>query len=385
MMTIEALFVEFAARRQPNGRFIKRLHKDFLEKILSCDGLNEFVTLDEKIWALKNKVTTRPRCYCGKVTTFHTSSSKYHTYCSSSCVSTDPHTSVQRNLLRLKTDWSSKAQATIQHRYGKEGIKSRREAGVVKKYGVTNYFASDEFRNKITEINLKKYKVPHFSQTPEFKLKYKQACLAKYGVEHYAKSNEYKEKRGEIYKRQQENLRKKYSVDHSSQIKIRDVLYLINDHDWLFEQYITLNKSTQQLVDELGISATTVLNYLRRHEIGIKYNFGYSYRCIAWLTQVAEESGVYIQHACNGGEFVIPGTRYRADGYCKETNTIYEFHGDIYHGNPNIFDPDECPHPYTTETAGELYQKTLEKEKIIKELGYNLVVLWENDWMARNA
>lgn len=46
---------------------------------------------------------------------------------------------------------------------------------------------------------------------------------------------------------------------------------------------------------------------------------------------------VNIQHGNNIGEFRIPNTKYSADGYCKETNAIYEFHGDYWHGNPNKF------------------------------------------------
>ncbi len=49
--------------------------------------------------------------------------------------------------------------------------------------------------------------------------------------------------------------------------------------------------------------------------------------------------GIYIQYALNDGEYQIPGTRYKADGYCSETNTIYEFHGDYWHGNPSKFSP----------------------------------------------
>ncbi len=35
-------------------------------------------------------------------------------------------------------------------------------------------------------------------------------------------------------------------------------------------------------------------------------------------------------------------------------------------------------------THGELYKKTLEKEQIIKDMGYNLVVMWELDWTKIN-
>lgn len=35
-------------------------------------------------------------------------------------------------------------------------------------------------------------------------------------------------------------------------------------------------------------------------------------------------------------------------------------------------------------THGGLYQKTLEKEQKIKELGFHLVVMWESDWIKIN-
>ena len=69
------------------------------------------------------------------------------------------------------------------------------------------------------------------------------------------------------------------------------------------------------------------------------------------------------------------------DGYCDENNTAYEFHGDVYHGNPKKYEEDDNCHPFDKKiTAGELYQKNMEKEEHIKSTGLNLVVMWESDW-----
>lgn len=107
----------------------------------------------------------------------------------------------------------------------------------------------------------------------------------------------------------------------------------------------------------------------------------YSKISIQWLNQIMKENGIFIQHAENEGEFFIPGTKFRADGFCKETNTIYEFHGDAYHGNLNRYKPDEKCHPFNKSiTAKELNDKTIEKEKFIKALGFNLITIWESDY-----
>lgn len=108
-------------------------------------------------------------------------------------------------------------------------------------------------------------------------------------------------------------------------------------------------------------------------------NNTYSKKSIDWLTQIEKEQGIKIDHAVSGGEFRIPGTRYRVDGYHKESNTVYEFHGNYWHGNPKLHNPDDI-NTITECTFGELYQKTLKKEAEIRALGYNLVVMWEDEF-----
>ena len=106
----------------------------------------------------------------------------------------------------------------------------------------------------------------------------------------------------------------------------------------------------------------------------------YSSISIRWLNSVQVTTDARIQHAEAGGEYRLPNTKYKVDGFCKETNTVYEFHGDIYHGNLNVYAEDELCNPFTDLTAKELNQKTKLRENEIKELGYNLVVMWENDF-----
>lgn len=89
-----------------------------------------------------------------------------------------------------------------------------------------------------------------------------------------------------------------------------------------------------------------------------------------------------VQHALNLGEFQIPGTTLRVDGYHPRSKTVFEFHGDCFHGNPKLFKPSSMPNPYSTKTAKELYLETLEKEDLIHSLGYNVIVVWENDYRA---
>jgi len=107
---------------------------------------------------------------------------------------------------------------------------------------------------------------------------------------------------------------------------------------------------------------------------------GISGMSIKWMEEIASTNHIHIQHALNGGEFKIPTTRYKADGYCAELNTIYEFYGDKWHGNLNVYAPSENCHPFSSKTARQLYEFTLQREAKIKSLGYKIVSVWEHDF-----
>ena len=108
---------------------------------------------------------------------------------------------------------------------------------------------------------------------------------------------------------------------------------------------------------------------------------GYSLSSIKWLKYIEKKEKVKIQHAENGGEYIISNSNYRADGYDKENNTIYEFNGCLYHGCPKCFDKDDI-NPVTKQSNKELYQKTLLKEDFIRSQGYTLVTIWGHEWRS---
>ena len=109
----------------------------------------------------------------------------------------------------------------------------------------------------------------------------------------------------------------------------------------------------------------------------------YSKISIEWLSYMEIKNSIKIINAKNEGEFNIPNTKYKADGYCKETNTIYEFHGDFWHGNPNKYLSTDI-NKKTGKTFGELYQNTLNKEQRIRDMRFNLITIWESDWIKLN-
>ena len=159
-----------------------------------------------------------------------------------------------------------------------------------------------------------------------------------------------------------------------------DTLNNLMNYEWMFNKYCVELYPLSAIAKELKVSHTTVIKHIKSHNIQIRETNVFSYLSIDWLNDIASNENVYIQHAINGNEYKIPGTKYKADGYCKETNTIYEFHGDYWHGNPKKFPSDEYNHS-TKCTMGTLFNKTIHKENVIKNLGYNLVSIWELDYL----
>ena len=65
---------------------------------------------------------------------------------------------------------------------------------------------------------------------------------------------------------------------------------------------------------------------------------GWSKSQIKYLDFISKYENIFIHHALNSVEYKIPNTNYKCDGFCKENNTVYEFHGDLWHGNPKLFE-----------------------------------------------
>ena len=117
-----------------------------------------------------------------------------------------------------------------------------------------------------------------------------------------------------------------------------------------------------------------------------KFKKNYSRGQIEWMEYLIC-STPDIRHQLNNedGEFIIPGTRYKADGYSVAENCIYEYHGDFWHGNPNIYDTNSM-HPITRTTYGDLWEKTLKKQRCCENYGFTVHYIWESDWnRGKNA
>ena len=71
--------------------------------------------------------------------------------------------------------------------------------------------------------------------------------------------------------------------------------------------------------------------------------------------------------------------RMLVDGYDSGTNTIYEFLGDYWHGNPNKYNMDDINRVVNMKFK-DLYIKTFNRFNRLSEFGYTIKYIWEDDW-----
>ena len=103
---------------------------------------------------------------------------------------------------------------------------------------------------------------------------------------------------------------------------------------------------------------------------------------IEWLNYCEIRDNTKIWHKLNspdGKEYKVKGTNYLLDGY-SENKCGYEFLGDYYHGNPKKYKDDDY-NKLLKKNMGEIYNNTYARINHIRELGQELNIMWEGDWL----
>jgi hypothetical protein len=155
----------------------------------------------------------------------------------------------------------------------------------------------------------------------------------------------------------------------------------------LFEQVCGVRPFDVAITIASACMHTFRRNFLKPGTIATVPHGGYSRKdrhsaqSLRWLKWTAQEEGIHIQHAGNGREHRI-GDVGRVDGYCRETKTVYEYHGCLYHGCPRCFKDRWKNIPATGLSAEAAYQSTLSRGRKIRDAGYTLVEKWSCEFAA---
>jgi G:T-mismatch repair DNA endonuclease (very short patch repair protein) len=71
------------------------------------------------------------------------------------------------------------------------------------------------------------------------------------------------------------------------------------------------------------------------------------------------------------------------DIFKPDLNLIIEYNGDYWHCNPKKYNS-EYLHPHKKKTAKEIWTEDKVRIDYLKNLGYNLEVIWESDFKNDN-
>ena len=97
-----------------------------------------------------------------------------------------------------------------------------------------------------------------------------------------------------------------------------------------------------------------------------------------WLDEIGipnDKQSRQVRIQIDGKLFVVDGMK---DG------VIYLFHGDYWHGNPALYAAD-ATNTRMLKTFGELFINTVNYENSLRTAGYDVVSIWENDWLQKKG
>lgn len=218
-------------------------------------------------------------------------------------------------------------------------------------HGIKYDYSKVEYKNNKTKVCIICPEHGEFLQSPHSHIDGNRGCPVCYGTYKYS-NNEWTEKARTIHN---------------------------NKYDYSKVEYLSNKKKVCIICPEHGEFWQKAEDHTNKGCGCAKcVSHSYSRNQLKWLELISIMKP--IKYALNDGEYRIPQTNYDVDGYDPETKTVYEFHGDWWHGNPSFYYPEDI-HPVSKKKYGQLYKNTLKKELIIHNLGYNYVCIWEHEWL----
>lgn len=128
---------------------------------------------------------------------------------------------------------------------------------------------------------------------------------------------------------------------------------------------------------EHGWFAQTAEVHLRGHGCPLCSNF-VSAAETTWLNELK------IPYNWRQWKIFANGKQYLTDACDIHNKIVYEFYGDFWHGNPNVFNAEDI-NPKNGIKYGTLYKNTIKREAELKELGFSLITIWEQNYHQRNS
>ena len=79
---------------------------------------------------------------------------------------------------------------------------------------------------------------------------------------------------------------------------------------------------------------------------------------------------------------------YKVNGFCSESNTVFEFYGDYWHCHPDQFPDEDIVHPTVKDkddnpmTVKNICARDQQHVRDLRDKGYTVEIIWQKDWQA---
>jgi G:T-mismatch repair DNA endonuclease (very short patch repair protein) len=272
---------------------------------------------------------------CGKKTKFINMGLGYCTFCSNKCIM------LNKNII-------IKIQNTKKQRYGSKGFNNRIKSQntTLDRYGVSNVSQLEEVKNKKAQTCIKHFGVKSMLMCKEGQDKYKKTMIEKYGVDHNFKVKEIRDKRDDT-------LEKRYGERHISKTQyFKDKYRNTCMEKYGIENTLFLTDSYSKISQKLFWNIYNKLNR-KEHIHFSELNKEFHKRC--------------------------KNTNYFYDFVDNKNKKVIEFNGDIWHGNVKLLG-EKYINPITKKNIKEMKKHDKKKNDFIKRLGYELLIVWEDDY-----
>lgn len=140
------------------------------------------------------------------------------------------------------------------------------------------------------------------------------------------------------------------------------IITLLTDKDWLIEQYVTLNRTSVEIGDELGCFYGTVLSYLKTYNIPINY-FRNTSKEETQIKEYIESLGVVVIQSDRSQL----GNRLELDLYIPDHNFAIEMNGSYWHS-------------FSYKESEEERTKHKRKHLLAKEKNISLLQITDIEW-----
>lgn len=251
--------------------------------------------------------------------------------------------------IREKIKVSNLQNLGVEYPQQSEIVKMKTTQSFLRKWGKVRYSQTDECKTRIREISIEKWGVENFSQTDQHKEKSRLTSLKKWGVDHFSKTETFKNsirsQRESLTKLKYDNLiGEDYTVEEydNSKFKIKhkecDRSFFINRDNLYGRINLKVCICTECYPMDLGMSNMELEMQSFLNTLGICY--------------IIKDKTIL-----NGKELDI---------YIPELGVAIEMNGLYWHSEIYM---DKTYH--------------LDKTKKCKELGIDLIHVWEDDWKMK--